>query len=196
LIEEGKYKTTSLDFHVEKGTLVGYTFYSWIPSKYSLLLDTIVLQSKNSDWKDIKRAEDLKHTMGVWMKDEEASGGKAWSNANTLLYGPYTSMGQPGKYRVSWRMKLSDWVPANEPLIVLDVYAHDAYLNQGRRGTRSFGKIAVNAGEFRTPHVWESKSIDFRYDGANMMEFRAHARYMKPDAVLLDTVEVQYLGRT
>jgi hypothetical protein len=196
LMDAGKYKTFSLNFHVENGSNVGYTFYSWIPSKYSLLLDTIVLQSKNSEWKDLQRAEDLEHTMGVWMKDDEASSGRAWSNANTLLYGPYTSIGQPGKYRVSWRIKLSDWVPANEPLMTLDVYAHDAYLNQGRRGTRSYGKIAVGASEFKTPHVWEEKSIDFRYDGANMIEFRAHAKYMKPDAVLLDTVEVQYLGRT
>jgi hypothetical protein len=112
------------------------------------------------------------------------------------LYGPYTSIGQPGKYRVTWRVKISDSVPNNEPLLLLDVYAHDGFLNEGKRGTRSYGKLALGASEFKTPHVWENKSIDFRYDGANMLEFRAHAKWMNPGAVLLDTVEVQYLGRS
>ncbi len=196
LVETGKYKTFSLPFRANEKESVGYAFYSLIPSKYSLLLDTVTLESENGSWKEIHRAEELKHTVGVWMKDDEAAGGKAWSNANTLLYGPYTSIGQPGRYRVTWRVKISDSVPNDEPLLLLDVYAHDGFLNEGKRGTRSYGKLALGSAEFQTPHVWENKSIDFRYDGANMLEFRAHAKWMDPGAVLLDTVEVQYLGRT
>jgi hypothetical protein len=196
LVETGEYKAFSLEFGANEDESIGYAFYSLIPSKYSVLLDTVIVESKDGSWKEVQRAEELEHTVGVWMKDEEAAGGKAWSNANTLLYGPYTSIGQPGRYRVTWRVKISDSVPNNEPLLLLDVYAHDGFLNEGKRGTRSYGKLALGASEFQTPHVWENKSIDFRYDGANMLEFRAHAKWMNPGAVLLDTVEVQYLGRT
>ncbi len=194
LTEIGKYKTITLNFRAEAGTTIGYAFFSFIPSKYSLFLDTIELQTTNGRWKDQRRAEDLEHTVGVWIKDPEAAKGRAWTNANTLLYGPYTCIGQPGRYRASWRMSIASWLPENEPLVVLDVYAHDGLMHGGRRGTRSYGKLAVGSSDFLHQNAWENKSIEFRYDGANLLEFRTHARLMKPGAVFIDSVEVEWIG--
>ena len=185
LVNRNKYETITLNFHADAGTTAGYAFNSFIPSKYSILLDTIVLESANGKWKNIRRAEDLQHTLGVWMKDDEASKGKAWSNANTLLYGPYTCIGQPGWYRATWRIRIDDSAPEKEPLLLLDVYAHDGFLHAGRRGTRSYGKLALATSDFPHRNTWERKSIEFRYDGANLLEFRAHAKLMKPEVTAM-----------
>lgn len=185
-----EYEDISVPFLASKNDNVGFEFQSWIPSKYSLLLDTVTVHAINRNWKLQRRFEDLQHTMGVWMADPEASNGKAWTNANTLHYGPYICIGQPGKYRATWRIKISQDAPSNVPLLLLDVFAHDGFYSN-RRGHKPYAKLALSAAEFQKRDHWEMKSIEFNYDGANMMEFRAFAKLMKPGVVRLDTITVE-----
>ncbi|HET6267727.1 MAG TPA: hypothetical protein VFG11_08420, partial [Acidobacteriota bacterium] len=105
-------------------------------------------------------------------------------------FGPYTCLGQPGQYRATWRIKIAKNVPENEPLLLLDAFAHDGYL-QDRRGSKPYGKLALSAAEFQKKDQWENKSLDFRYDGSNMMEFRAFSKTMEDANVFIDTIKVE-----
>lgn len=189
LTETEKFETFAIPFSALNTAPVGFRFDSYIPSKDSLLLDTVAIHSLNETWVKEWRFEDLQHTMGVWQEDPDAAKGRGWINAHTLQFGPYTSIGQPGWYRATWRMKIANDISSSLPLVLLDVFAHDGYL-VNRRGHKPYARVALSAAEFEQRNVWESKSIEFRYDGANMMEFRAFARIMKPGALLLDTVTV------
>lgn len=189
LTETEKFEVFAIPFSALDTAPVGFRFDSYIPSKDSLLLDTVAIRSLNENWVREWRFEELQHTMGVWQEDPDAAKGRGWINAHTLQFGPYTSIGQPGWYRATWRVKIANDVSSGVPLVLLDVFAHDGYLGD-RRGHKPYARVALSASEFEQHNVWESKSIEFRYDGANMMEFRAFARIMKPGALLLDTVTV------
>jgi Concanavalin A-like lectin/glucanases superfamily len=191
LVAGSKYQNFSIPFQASSHDSIGYEFRSFIPSKYSLILDTVTLRQSGGGWKDTRRFEDLEHTMGVWKEDAEAAGGRGWTNANTLEFGPYTCLGQPGQYRATWRVKIAKDVPENQPLLLLDAFAHDGYLQETRRGSKPYGKLALSAAEFQKRDQWENKSLDFRYDGSNMMEFRAFSKTMDDANVFIDTITVQ-----
>jgi hypothetical protein len=183
------FESTSIHFTSHTEDPIGFEFQSFIPSKGSLLLDTISIRSLTNNWQKQWRFEDLDHTMGVWKEDPEALNGKGWINAHTLDYGPYTCIGQPGKYRATWRIRVAPEIPPETPLVLLDVYAHDGYLGQ-RKGNKSYAKFQLNASQFQKRGVWEDKSIEFNYDGADMMEFRAFARTLQSPSFAIDTVTV------
>jgi len=185
------YRDVVLPFQASSGDEVGFEFQSFIPSKYSLLLDTASFVSADGNWEEHRRFEDLQHTMGVWMEDPQAKGAKAWTNANTLHYGPYVCLGQPGKYRASWRIKISPELSPNAALLLLDVFAHDGFYPDGRRGHKPYAKLALSTSEFSKRNAYEVKSIDFNYDGSNMMEFRAFARLFQPGILNIDTIKVE-----
>jgi Concanavalin A-like lectin/glucanases superfamily len=187
------YQTISLPFHASKAEEIYFDFQSYIPSKYSLLLDTATIRSSSGNWETRHRFEDLQHTMGVWKEDPEAAGGKGWTNANTLHYGPYVCLGQPGKYRATWRLKVARNVDSNIPLLLLDVFAHDGFFPDGRRGHKSYAKLGLSSSDFKERERWESKSVEFNYDGANMMEFRAFAYQLQPEILFIDTITVESL---
>lgn len=183
------FQSTSVRFTSHTQNPISFEFQSFIPSKGSLLLDTISIQSLTNNWQKLWRFEDLEHTMGVWKEDPEALNGRGWINAHTLDYGPYTCIGQPGKYRATWRIRVAKQIPPQTPLVLLDVYAHDGYLAQ-RKGNKSYAKFQLNASQFQKRDVWEDKSIEFNYDGADMMEFRAFARTLQSPSFFIDTVTV------
>lgn len=185
----GKFKSYSIKFNASATNPIGFEFQSFIPAKASLLLDTISLRSLNGEWEKQWRFEEIEHTMGVWQEDSDASGGRGWINAHTLQYGPYTCIGQPGKYRATWRIRVAPDVDKHTPLVLLDVYAHDGFFGQ-RKGNKSYAKFQLDASQFQKLGVWENKSIEFNYDGADMMEFRAFARTLRSPAFAIDTISV------
>ena len=185
------YQDIELPFQASSGDEFGFDFQSFIPSKYSLLLDTASFVSVDGNWEEHRRFEDLQHSMGVWMEDPEATGSKAWTNANTLHYGPYVCLGQPGKYRASWRIKISPKLSPEAPLLLLDVFAHDGFYPDGRRGHKPYAKLALASSEFSKRNEYELKTIDFNYDGSNMMEFRAFAKILKAGLFNIDTIKVE-----
>lgn len=155
----------------------------------NLSLDTVTIR-QGEKWKLQRRGEELEHTIGGWRTDPEADRGTAWGSKNTLLYGPYACLGEPGKYRVSWRIKVSKDVSAQNEILALDVFAHDAFLRRDFRHTRTYTRTSFAVTAFR-PDQWEIKSLEFKYDGADMMEFRAFSRLTKPGAIEIDTVSVE-----
>lgn len=183
------FQSTAVRFTSHTQNPITFEFQSFIPSKGSLLLDTISIQSLTNNWQKQWRFEDLEHTMGVWKEDPEALNGRGWINAHTLDFGPYTCIGQPGKYRATWRIRVAPDVSPETPLILLDVYAHDGYLGQ-RKGNKSYAKFQLDASQFQKRGAWEDKSIEFNYDGADMMEFRAFARTLQAHSFAIDTVTV------
>jgi hypothetical protein len=183
------FQSNSIRFTSLTENPISFQFQSFIPSKGSMLLDTISIRSLTNKWQKQWRFEDLEHTMGVWKEDPEASNGKGWINAHTLDYGPYTCIGQPGKYRATWRIRVAPDISPQTPLVLLDVYAHDGYLGQ-RKGNKSYAKFQLNASQFQKRGAWEDKSIEFNYDGADMMEFRAFARTLQSPSFAIDTVTV------
>jgi hypothetical protein len=185
----GKFKSYSIRFNASPTQPIGFEFQSLIPAKASLLLDTISLRSLNSVWEKQWRFEDIEHTMGVWQEDSDASGGRGWINAHTLHYGPYTCIGQPGRYRATWRIRVAPDVDMRTPLVLLDVFAHDGFLGQ-RKGNKSYAKFQLDASQFQRLGVWENKSIEFNYDGADTMEFRAFARTLQSPSFAIDTITV------
>jgi hypothetical protein len=188
-----QFGSHSIQFSASQENPIAFEFHSFIPSKGSMLLDTVSLRRLNGSWQQQWRFEDLQHTMGVWKEDPDASGGKGWINAHTLDYGPYTCIGQPGRYRATWRIRVTSNVPPQTPLLLLDVYAHDGFLGT-RQGNKSYGRLALNAAEFQHQNAWEEKSIEFHYDGADMMEFRAFAKTFQPNIFVIDTITVKRLS--
>jgi len=188
-----QYQDFTMKFHGRKDAAISYEMRSFMPIRHMFLLDTVTLRPENGGWQDLRRGEDLKHTAGVWEQDEEAANGKAWGNQNTLAYGPYTCIGMPGRYRVTWRMKLGRAVPPATNVLLLDVYAHDGFVSANRRSQKNYGNIAISSDDL-VANSWQTKSFEFDYDGADMLEFRAFTKFLRRESVLLDTVTVEQLN--
>ena len=189
---DSSYQPLSLRFRVEAGTPITYKLLCFLAGKYSFLLDTAVVRAVNGSWQDARSVENLRHTMGVWEADSQASHGRAWSNQNALNLGPYTCIGQPGRYRATWRIEIGADVPDRAPLVLLKVFAHDGFLPV-RRGNKDYAGISLSAADFEKRNQWLNESVDFNYDGADMMEFYAHTKILDPGAICLDTVTIQRL---
>ncbi len=187
-----EYQDFSMNFQTRKDAVIGYEMRSFMPIRHMFLLDTVTIRSQSGRWQDIRRGEELKHTQGGWEQDPEAAKGKAWGNQNTLAYGPYTCIGMPGKYRATWRLKLASGVPPATTLLLLDVYAHDGFVTVNRRSQKNYGSLAISSADLEATK-WQEKSIEFNYDGADMLEFRAFAKLLTRASVLLDTVTVERL---
>lgn len=190
--KDSTYQPLSLRFHAEAGARITYKLLCFLAGKYSFLLDTAIVRAVNAHWQDARSVESLQHTMGVWEEDPQANHGRAWSNQNALNLGPYTCIGQPGRYRATWRIKIGADVPNRAPLVLLKVFAHDGFLPM-RRGNKDYAGISLNAADIEKRNQWLNKSVDFNYDGADMMEFYAHTKVLDPGAVCLDTVTIQRL---
>jgi len=189
----GQYRDLSITFQTQNDAIISYEMRSFMPVRHTFLLDTVTLRARNGVWQDRRRGEDLKHTQGVWQKDVKAAGEKAWGNSNTLAYGPYTCIGAPGKYRATWRVKLGPSVPPATTVLLLDVYAHDGFVSPNRRSQKNYGALALNS-DHLAPNVWQQASIEFEYDGADLLELRAFAKYLQRESILLDTVTVEHLN--
>lgn len=193
LQKSARYQEFVTRFHGEKGSAIDYRLDCFFPGKYSLLLDTATVRSRDGSWEDTRRVEDLEHTMGVWRGDPEAARGRAWSNQNALNIGPYTCIGQPGRYRATWRIKLSSRVPANTAVVLLKVFSHDGAIGKTRRGNKDYASLTLNSDDFPQRDTWLDTPVDFDNDGSDMVEFIAHAKVLEPGSFLIDTITVEPL---
>ena len=163
---------------------------SYAPLKYAFLVDGVTVKSPGAGWGKHFHIEDVHVHMGAYKAETDAERGKAVDNENTLTFGPYSCIGQPGIYRATWRIKISKSIPEKTPLLFLDIFAHDGFLTNSKRGNKSYGELALNTESFTKRETWEEKSIEFFYDGADMMEFRTFTRNFQPGAVVVDTITV------
>lgn len=186
-----RYQEFITRFHGEKGSAIDYRLDCFFPGKYSLLLDTATVRARDRSWEDSRRVEDLEHTMGVWRGDPEAAHGRAWSNQNALNIGPYTCIGQPGRYRATWRIKLSSHIPANTPVVLLKVFSHDGAIGKTRRGNKDYASLTLNSDDFPQRDTWLDTPLEFDNDGSDMVEFIAHAKVLEPGSFLIDTITVE-----
>jgi hypothetical protein len=187
------YQSFNLRFHVQEPAKLDYRLLCSYPGKYSLFLDTATLSQVNGKWIDRRRVEDLQHTMGIWKEDPEASKGRAWTNQSSVNIGPYTCIGQPGKYRATWRLKISTQIPDHTRVVVLKVFAHDGFHGSDRRTNKDYGVLQLTSDDFAVRDTWITRSIDFKYDGSDMLEFIAHALILDPGALRFDTITVEPL---
>jgi len=190
---ESVFQPLTLKFHASAGTVIDYKLLCFLPGKYSFLLDTATVAT--AGWQDVRRVEDLKHTMGVWVEDAQAQHGRAWSNQSALNIGPYTCIGQPGRYRATWRIKIGKDALSHGPLVLMKVFSHDALLAM-KRGNKDYAGLEFRASDFESRERWLTKSVDFDYDGADMVEFYVHVKDLEPGAVCIDTITVDSLPVT
>lgn len=189
------YQTFVVRFHATAGTVIGYELHCLLAGKFSMLLDTATICSLKSNWKDVRRIEDLHHNMGIWKADPAAARGRAWSNQNALNIGPYVSIGKPGRYRATWRIKVASKIPPDAPLLLLKVFSHNGILPGNRRGNKNYATLALSSSDFPKRDVWQTKSLDFNYDGSDKMEFIAHAKLLDTGSFAIDTITVEALGK-
>ena len=190
-LSENKYDKFVVSFEVNSAKTIRYSLNSLIPIKHSILADSVILRNLHTGWQLHRQIEDTHRTMGMVKDDAEAEKGKAIDNENTLTYGPYICLGEPGKYRATWRLKLSAKIPAKTAVLLLNVFAHDGFLTHSKRGNKSYGELPLSSESFSSRDSWETKSIEFQYDGADMIEFRTFTRLFQPGDVLLDTITVE-----
>lgn len=190
-----RYQPFTIRFHAAQKSTIAYQLDCMLPGKYSMLLDTATVRAVGGDWKDVRRVQDLQHTMGIWKADPEAASGKAWGIQNALNIGPYTNIGQPGRYRATWRIKVSGKAPADTQLVLLKIFSHDGYFGHGRTGNKDYAAEAQNSDGFSQKDVWTTRSLDFDYDGSDMIEFIAHAKLLDPGTTLLDTITIEPIAK-
>jgi hypothetical protein len=195
LQKQPRYQPFTIHFHAAQKSTIAYQLHCTLPGKYSMLLDTATVRAVRNDWKDVRRVEDLQHTMGIWKTDPEAASGRAWGIQNALNIGPYTCIGQPGRYRATWRIKVSGEVPANTPLVLLKIFSHDGYFGHGRSGNKDYAAEIENSDGFAQKDVWTTRTLEFDYDGSDMIEFIAHAKLLDPGTTFFDTITIEPIGK-
>jgi Concanavalin A-like lectin/glucanases superfamily len=180
-------------FTAPDATSVNCELRSYVPIKYAFLVDAVTVKTPGAGWGKHIHVEDLHVHMGKFQGEPDAERGKALHNEDTLTYGPYACIGQPGSYRATWRIKISETIPEKTPLLFLDVFAHDGFLSGAKRGNKTYSQLALNTASFTKRDSWEEKSMDFYYDGADMLEFRTFTRNFQPGAIVIDTIAVRKL---
>jgi hypothetical protein len=112
-----------------------------------------------------------------------------------LNIGPYIRLDNSyQQYRASWRIKVSSKIPPDTPILLLKVFSHQGIYANNRRANKDYAALPLNSSDFPQKNVWQTKSVDFKYDGAEMMEFIAHAKILDPGSFLIDTVTIEALA--
>lgn len=120
-------------------------------------------------------------------EDRDASGGAAKYAAKNkdpqsfLVYGPGSSLGLPGKYMATFRVKIAENT-VEKNAAVLDIVA----------GDRLFGELKIKASDFQEAWKYQNFSIEFETGGMDDLQYRV--LYLPVTSLWVDVVEVTYLG--
>jgi hypothetical protein len=131
----------------------------------------------------------LVHHAGVEIDDPPAVSGRAWANAHTLAFGPYTPLPAPGRYEAVFRIAIApDFVSDN--IATLDVYSHYG-VYAGYTDHKTYAIRGLSTGEFAKPGEFADFVLPFDYDGATKMEYRLFVYHVKRNAVRLDRITIR-----
>ena len=142
------------------------------------------------------------HSLGIPVKDSDASNGKAWEHTSQRInqghstcYGPYTKeIPFRGKYKARFRIKAVGIKNDNNAVVVLDV----AY---GNKDFTILGLPLVEK-EIRGKELKDGRyknfDVAFDYDGQSLIEFRCavtnpDSYQQNVDRILFDNVKIFYV---
>ncbi len=158
-----------------------------VMGKNDFLVDSLGYKGPN----DVVRwtNDRLDHRLGVEIDDPPAVNGRAWANAHTLAFGPYTPLPTPGRYEAVFRIAIAaDFKSDN--IATLDVYSHYGVYD-GYIGHKSYAMRGLSTGEFEQPGEFMEFSLPFDYDGATKMEYRLFVYHVTRNAVRLDRITIR-----
>lgn len=134
----------------------------------------------------------LTHFVGVEIDDPPAVNHRAWANAHTLAFGPYTPLPAKGRYEAVFRIAIApDFVSDN--IATLDVYSHYGVYN-GYTDHKTYAIRGMSTADFPHPGEFTEFSLPFDYDGAAKMEYRLFVYHVKRNAVRLDRITIRRIA--
>ena len=95
--------------------------------------------------------------------------GLAWSadvkldQAGCIAVVPWQGVVPPGRHRATWKLMIDDVTSANEPVVVLDVFA----------GSRQLAQKILQRKDFTRPNEWRNFSLRFTGSGQSDLQLRA-----------------------